>query len=120
MKKTLLVAAASLFVIGQALAQGQPAPSGQTQNQKAAQQQTDKNMKSEAAGEKKEAKSAKKGGHRMARHGSSHHRMARKGSSHRMARANTQPQMGGFGGLPPANRTLKCKKGEKPNGITCM
>ena len=44
MKKTLLVAAASLFVIGQVFAQGQtPTPSGQTQNQPKATQQNQQN-----------------------------------------------------------------------------
>jgi hypothetical protein len=145
MKKSLLVAAASLFVIGQVFAQGQtPPPSGQNQNQKATQQQNQqgqqtqqtqskqnaaeqkvqtakKNKTAKAArGERRHAKSSKRGSHRMA-HKTRHHRMAR--SAHQ-----NQLQTTGFGGPHPQMQMqsgrfptkLTCKKGQKPDGITCM
>ena len=136
MKKTFLIAAASLFVIGQALAQGQtPPPSGQksgqpntqqttqqkaqpNSQQKAGQQQSQKQSTKStksagSSGKKRHAMSHHRGGHRMA-HRAHHQRMA--GGPQQ----GQQMQQGfGFGGQRQPTK-LTCKKGQKPDGITCM
>ena len=128
MKKTLLIAAASLFVIGQAFAQGQtPAPSGQKQEQKATQQQNKTDSRQEKASQQGKQKAAapskmrhaskKRGGHPMARHSRHHHRItAQSGSQGFQGQQQMQPF--GFGG--PRQTKLTCRKGQKPDGITCM
>ena len=94
MKKTLLVAAATLFVIGQALAQGQtPAPSGQTPNPRAGQQQNQQGQQTQQT---------------------------------QQTQSKQQKTTTGFGGGQPQMQSgafptkLTCKKGQKPDGITCM
>jgi len=144
-KKTLLVAAATLFVIGQALAQGQtPAPSGQTPNPRASQQQNQQDQqtqqtqsKQQNAADQNQQKATKKS--KTAKSARSEHRHAKssKRSSHRMAHqarqshgalstAQNQQTTTGFGGAQPHMQSgqfatkLTCKKGQKPDGITCM
>ena len=123
MKKTLLIAAASLFVIGQAFAQGQtPPPSGQKQEQKASQQQDKPDTRQEKASQQGKQKAAapskvrhpsKRGDHRMARHSRHHNRMAARSGS----QGQQQMQSFGFG---QHQAKLTCRKGQKPDGITCM
>jgi hypothetical protein len=140
MKKVFLVAAASLFVIGQALAQGQtPPPAGAgTANQPNA-AQSKQTTKAPAANSQKTAVPAQGKKVASAKAKSSKH-MSSKRSAHRMARSHKrhvasgkmtqgQPQQQGFGFGPPQQRQafaprqpqkLTCKKGQKPDGITCM
>ena len=144
MKKAILAAAASLFVIGQALAQGQtPPPAGagtatqskQTPNKApaapAANSQTTKapatnsqNAGAPAQGNKAESTMAK-GSKKM-----SSKRVGSKRSAHRMSRSHRRTQTGmmqgkpqqqqGFGFAQNQPQKLTCKKGQKPDGITCM
>ena len=148
MKKTILVAAASLFVIGQALAQGQtPPPAGagtatqskQTPNKApaapAANSQTTKapatnsqNAGAPAQGNKAESTMAK-GSKKMSSKKMSSKRVGSKRSAHRMSRSHRgtqtgmmqgKPQQQGFGFAQNQPQKLTCKKGQKPDGITCM
>jgi hypothetical protein len=127
MKKALLVAAASLFVIGQALAQGQPAPSDKRSGQPTA-QQPQNNAGQQTKGQQSNQKAtdgkgkadhamSHKGGHRMA-HRARHHRVAHRGHHHRMAMSSQQGQQMQMGYRGP--QKLTCRKGQKPDGITCM
>ena len=142
MKKVLLVAAASLFVIGQAVAQGQtPPPAGAgTANQPNA-AQSKQTTKAPAANSPKTAAPAQGKKVASAKAKSSKH-MSSKRSAHRMARSHKskrhvasakmtqgQPQQQSFGFGPRQQRQafapqqpqkLTCKKGQKPDGITCI
>jgi hypothetical protein len=121
MKKAILIAAASLFVIGQALAQGQtPPPAGAgTAKAPAANSQ---NTAAPAQGKKAKASTAKSSKHMSSK--PSAHRMARSHGGHKRQMAHMgmkqgQPQQQAFGS-PQQPQKLICKKGQKPDGITCM
>jgi hypothetical protein len=145
MKKVFLVTAASLFIIGQALAQAQaPAPTGTSTNPPNATQskntkapaptgtptnaaqtnQGDKTVGAKTSDAKPKSSrhmSSKRSGHHMARSHGRHHRHMAHGNRHRhMAHTGMKqgPQTVGFG--PQQQRSMKCKKGQKPDGITCM
>jgi hypothetical protein len=123
MKKAMLVAAASLFVIGQVFAQGQtPAPSGPKSGQENTQQKQQKNAGQMKANNKGQQAMAK-GKARYAKTHKRGHRMAHRGQSQRMAGAGPQQgqqQMQGFGMGYRGPQKLTCRPGQKPDGITCM
>ena len=135
MKKTLLIAAAGLFVIGQAFAEGQ-APANQQKAQQSTQQsqqqrpqnnagqQTPKEQKAgqQTTGQKQASaggKSRKAMGHKKAKrtaHRTRHHQ--------RMAASpqGQQPMQQGFrmgGGYQGPKTMPACKGKQKPDGITC-
>src|SRR4051812_11894179 len=99
MKKTLLVAAASLFVIGQAMAQNQP--SGQQSNQPSATQSGQMQNAPRTA----KSRHMKKVGHNAGMKRGTHHRMAHHPRSQYMRSAagpsQQPPQQQGFFGPPP-------------------
>jgi len=136
MRKSLLVTAATLFVIGQAFAQGQSQqPPGQnnqsnatTQNQKVAPTGTrkDTNAQGTQGDTTKSAVRTSKSGshrtsskhasHRMARHSRYHSRMAHAG----MPQGQPRQQAFGFGQQQRPQKMGPCKKGQLPDGVHCM
>jgi hypothetical protein len=100
MKKTLFIAAASLFVIGQAMAQNQP--SGQQSSQPSAAQSGQMQNAPRTAKSRHMKKTGhhagmKRGTHRMAHHPRSQYMRSAAGPSQ-------QPQQQGFFGPPPGQQ----------------
>jgi hypothetical protein len=137
MKKTLLVTAATLFVIGQAVAQGQtPPPTQSNQQQNTATQSRNASSTGQSLGtnaqstqgeNKRSAKSSRSMHHARNKH-RSHNMAKRSAQHHKMSQASRmqgQPQQQTFGFAPQGqqqmgSRSMSCKKNQKPDGITCM
>jgi hypothetical protein len=100
MKKTLLIAAASLFVIGQAMAQNQPSgqqSSGPSAAQSGQMQNAPRTAKSRHMKKTGQHAGMKRSSHRMARHPRGQYMRSAAGPSQ-------QPQQQGFFGPPPGQQ----------------